>query len=323
MSEHLDRKTTNLQLPLVVSVGVTPSPGWSGAPPPGADEADATDATGYHQLTPRADLAPWLAHLWVQEAKAAPAPPTTVVPNGRVELIVRYGDPFVHLEGGQIVTVPAVCALGQRTRPIVAAATGATGLVIAGLHPWAGDALLGPDVSAFTDRCVDLAEVVGRAGAASLEDEVASAARPEDRARAVEAFLGRLLREHAIDTLAVACARRIRRRAGRVSIDELATELGSSARHLRRRVTRAVGLGPKRLARLARAQEALAGLRRGSPWPEVAFECGYVDQAHLIREVKAFTGRTPCALPGPGRETPLMRSFNSGGRSPFPATVYL
>jgi len=45
---------------------------------------------------------------------------------------------------------------------------------------------------------------------------------------AVEAFLGRLLREHAIDTLAVACARRIRRRAGRVSIDELATELGKT-----------------------------------------------------------------------------------------------
>ena len=79
---------------------------------------------GYHRFPPRPELTPWLASLWVQESPAAEAPPTTVLPNGQVELIVRDGDPFVHLEEGRAVTVPTVAALGQRTRPMVGGGDG-------------------------------------------------------------------------------------------------------------------------------------------------------------------------------------------------------
>jgi hypothetical protein len=157
-------------------------------------EADA----GYHRFLARPELQPWLASLWIQDSPPAVAPPTTV----RVELIVRYGDPFVHLEDGRATTVPAVAALGQRTRPIMAAAGGTTGLVIAGLRPWASDALLGDLAASLSDRVVDVADLVGRSRTSSPLDQVAAARRPEECSRAVEAFLEELLQRRPPDPLA-------------------------------------------------------------------------------------------------------------------------
>jgi transcriptional regulator GlxA family with amidase domain len=53
-----------------------------------------------------------------------------------------------------------------------------------------------------------------------------------------------------------------------------------------------IGLPPKAVARLLRFERAgeLAGTM---PWAELAFECGYYDQSHLINEFRAITGRTP------------------------------
>jgi AraC-like DNA-binding protein len=268
-------------------------------------------------------LTSWIARLWVQEAPAVEAPPTTVVPNGQVELIVRYGDPFVHLEGERTVPVPAVAALGQRTGPLAVAATGATGLVIAGLQPWAGDALLGDQVGELVDRTIDLADLLGPSRVGSLLDQVCAAPGAEARARVVEAFLEGLLRYHEPDPVAVAGTRAIVARSGHVSLDALAGEMGVSDRHLRRQVSRAAGLAPKRLARLVRAQRALTLLRAGGQGAEVARACGYVDQAHLTREVHAFSGRTPGALRRRQRETALMRCFNDGSPPPSSGTVYL
>jgi AraC-like DNA-binding protein len=282
-----------------------------------------TPGARYGAFRPRPAWTPWIARLWVQEAPPQEAPPTAVMPNGQGELIVQYGDPFVRLEGGRAVPVPAVAALGPRTRPLAVAATGRTGLVIAGLHAWASDALLGDLAGPLVDRTIDLSELVGGSRVPSLLDQVCTAAGAEARARAVEGFLGGLFRRHELDPVAVAAARAIVQRSGGVSIDALAAEMGVSDRHLRRQVARAAGLGPKRLARLGRAQRALAHLRAGAAGADVALACGYVDQAHLTRELRAFFGHTPGTLRRPWRETPLMRFFNASGPPSSSGTVYL
>jgi AraC-like DNA-binding protein len=57
----------------------------------------------------------------------------------------------------------------------------------------------------------------------------------------------------------------------------------------------AIGLSPKRYARLMRFQKLLAAFRT---WPgrtltELALLTGYSDQAHMTREFREFAGVTP------------------------------
>lgn len=85
---------------------------------------------------------------------------------------------------------------------------------------------------------------------------------------------------------------------GTMPIRDVARDIGWSERHLHTLFTRELGLSPKPAARIIRFDRARRRLERGvvAGRPEiagVAADCGYFDQAHLIRDWKQFTGLTP------------------------------
>jgi AraC-like DNA-binding protein len=85
-------------------------------------------------------------------------------------------------------------------------------------------------------------------------------------------------------------------------VGAVADELGFGARRLHRTSLARFGYGPKTLARVLRLQRALALARAGVPLAGTAVRAGYADQAHLTRDVRALTGRTPSELLGERRE---------------------
>lgn len=76
----------------------------------------------------------------------------------------------------------------------------------------------------------------------------------------------------------------------------MADQLGLSARQLHRRCLPVFGYGPQRLARVLQLGRTLDEARTGTPLAQLAADCGYADQAHLSREVRALAGTTPTAL---------------------------
>jgi AraC-like DNA-binding protein len=83
-----------------------------------------------------------------------------------------------------------------------------------------------------------------------------------------------------------------------VPIGTLAGELGWSRRHLAAQFREQVGLPPKLLARILRFDRVIALLRHADPerWAEVAYDCGYYDQAHFNRDFRRFADSTPTAF---------------------------
>jgi AraC-like DNA-binding protein len=88
----------------------------------------------------------------------------------------------------------------------------------------------------------------------------------------------------------------IDQRHGCVTMDQVARECGISPRQLRRTFLEQTGLSPKFLARVLRFRHAVAQApRAGGDFAGLALDCGYYDQAHLIRDFREFAGRTPTA----------------------------
>ncbi len=75
----------------------------------------------------------------------------------------------------------------------------------------------------------------------------------------------------------------------------LAEALHLSTRTLQRAFKERVGFSPSTYARITRFQEALSALRQepGRSLSEVAHRIGYADHAHMTREFRELTGRTP------------------------------
>jgi transcriptional regulator GlxA family with amidase domain len=87
-----------------------------------------------------------------------------------------------------------------------------------------------------------------------------------------------------------------RLREPQVAVAGLAAGLGVSERQLRRRVSAAVGYGPKRLSRVLRLHRALDAARAGDDFARVAFAAGYADQAHFANDCRALAGVTPSVM---------------------------
>jgi AraC-like DNA-binding protein len=82
---------------------------------------------------------------------------------------------------------------------------------------------------------------------------------------------------------------------GRVAIAALADRAGLSMRQFERRFIDRVGMRPKLFARIARFEAALNGKARfaARSWTDVAHQCGYYDQMHMVHDFGEFTGGTP------------------------------
>jgi AraC-like DNA-binding protein len=85
------------------------------------------------------------------------------------------------------------------------------------------------------------------------------------------------------------------RRAGRVTVEDMARAAGVSRQHLSREFRERIGVGPKLYSRLTRFQSVLAhaGARAAIDWARVALDMGFADQSHLIAECRQFSGLTP------------------------------
>jgi len=90
-------------------------------------------------------------------------------------------------------------------------------------------------------------------------------------------------------------------------IDQAATLAGLSTRQFERKAHEQLGYSPKFFARLIRFSQAyrLKVNHPQHPWTAIAYQCGYYDQMHLIRDFKEFTASTPKQVALELRHAPL------------------
>lgn len=231
------------------------------------------------------------------EERAAAPVMRRELPSGEAVLILDLGAGW-EVAGEHAPTHLGSFAGGLSDRPAFAGHDGHAVCMQVDLTPIGVRALLGVPAGELTGRVVELDDVLG-ADARRLVERLHAAATWAERFALLDAAL--LARASAAPPARpdVAYAeRRLRETAGRLPIEALARELRCSRRHLARRFASDVGLAPKAFARVQRFRRAAALLRDpgGPPLGEIAFACGYADQAHFAREVRELAGVTPTAL---------------------------
>ncbi|MGX5827228.1 helix-turn-helix domain-containing protein [Mesorhizobium sp. 43Arga] len=152
-------------------------------------------------------------------------------------------------------------------------------------------------MSELADSMVALDDVLGAEGMA-LREQLGNAPDWASRFDLAEAFVTARLERAAETPLQIAWAYdRIVASGGRTRIASIAEKLGCSRKHLAGSFSDAIGIGPKTLSRIVRFNRAL-GLSRQhtADWAGIAADCGYADQAHMVREFRDLAGETPTAL---------------------------
>lgn len=157
------------------------------------------------------------------------------------------------------------------------------------LDPLAARALVGAPLHELAGRTVPLEQILDTP---FLVERLAAAPEWDARFALLDEALGRRLADASASPEVAWAWRQLQATHGRVPIGTLAAELGWSRKRIVARFRDEIGLPPKAAARLLRFERAreLAGTMS---WGQLAFECGFSDQPHLIAEFRRITGRTP------------------------------
>lgn len=240
---------------------------------------NARAADGLRRYWPSDDLAPFVEHYWIVRWNVSAPVTAETLPHPSVHMVLGHGpSEVVGVMRGRFTTTleGAGRVLGTKFRP------------------GAFRALIDRPVSSLSDRRWPLREVFGTR--ADGFDTAALAEEEDTRAVAViESFLRSL--QPAADAqmeLAGRIAARIAEDRQITRVEQIADELGMSARQLQRLFREYVGATPKWVIQRYRLIEAAEQLSAGAAGlTRLAHDLGYADQAHFIRDFKRIVGRPP------------------------------
>jgi AraC-like DNA-binding protein len=233
----------------------------------------------YREFAPGGDAVRMVACYWLLE-DAVPGTVQRVVPDGRPELIVNLGQPFESLQNGQWQAQPQCFFAGQLTGPLLLRAPSASRVLGIRFHPGGAGQLLGLPMQELTSEVIP----AGDLGLHSL-------ARHTTFVEIERALLQ--LERGRPDPLVDEAARLL---GCSPDVGAAVARLGVSPRQLERRFKTRVGMSPKHFARIRRFQRVFHAMEGDGRWVDVAAACGYYDQAHLIRDFRAFAGEAPSHL---------------------------
>jgi AraC-like DNA-binding protein len=251
----------------------------------------------YQQYEASDVLKPFIKCFWTLEAPASSMPEKqSIVPDGCMELIVHYGDLYKQfMADGSFIVQPRSFVFGQITSPLEIEPTGRTGLVAARFHPDGFLPFSSSPIQQMENKAIALRQLFGD-DAVVLEIAVLQASTNEERINIIKAFLSNLLQTTEVrDRITQSGIDALLQSNGQLNVLELAEHLNINRRRLERKFSSAIGLSPKQLSKFIRLQATLKMMndKKFTSLTSLAYENGYYDQAHFIKDFKEFTGVSP------------------------------
>ena len=251
----------------------------------------------YREFKPSPPLSKYVECFWSLQGKQGTGEASEqILPDGCLEIIFHCGDPIERFDcKGRAVEQPKSFVSGQITEYITLKPTGEIAVFGIRFRPGGAYRFLDLPLNKLNGRVIDLDSLWGQDGN-ELESRIMEARSGHERIQHSTMTLNsQLKKDIESDAIVEAAINRILFTEGRISVDELMRTFGVCSRQLERRFNQRVGLPPKLVSRIVRFQRVFRVLdSNGSQsLTAVALDSGYYDQAHFIKDFRAFTGQNP------------------------------
>lgn len=173
--------------------------------------------------------------------------------------------------------------------------TGDIDMIVVVFQPFGAKAFFSIPINEFFNNCISINDI-GDVALKELENQIQETQDSLTSIKLIENyFIKQLYSFEDYNCKRIATAIDIINKKNQIDIVSLSNITCLSYKQFTRIFTEYVGAKPKEFTRIIRFQRALYILQTNSliNLTQLAFECGYYDQPHLIREFKAFSGCTP------------------------------
>lgn len=244
-------------------------------------------------VKPSPELSPYIHHYWILQDDATTTVSERTLPVGSVQLVFHKGRRLLSLKEGDLQPRSFIC--GQSVGFTDVMSTGRIEMITVVLQPYAAKAFLHLPANLFFGQNVPMDEMEDK-GYASLANHIADTVDNRKCICLIERFLLQRLYTfpeynlermnavlHEINSHPLA------------DISQLSEVACLSNKQFRRIFTDYIGATPKDFMRIVRMQRALYLLQQNTTvsFAQLAYECGFADQSHMIKEFRLFSGYTP------------------------------
>lgn len=145
----------------------------------------------------------------------------------------------------------------------------------------------------LSNTTLSLDELIPRTTIQLVEEQLQEARNDRQRIAIVETFLLSELKQLPEDGIVQKAIQLILQAKGDIRIKNLVAALPVSRDPFEKRFRRITGTSPKQFSQIVRFRSLIEMYSGDNSLTDMAYTAGYFDQAHFIKDFKAFTGQTP------------------------------
>lgn len=268
----------------------------------------------YQEFQPSERLKPYIKCYYLLEISTQEPFEDRAFATGCMEVMFNLGTGHWQIStGNQFVTNPRIELWGQIIQPLTFRSIGHNIMLGARFFPHTAACFLRDEIQQFNDGVIDF-DAIGGNGVQTLYAKLLEARSLQQRLALLEAYLLDRLTKGSNHLNKFSLVNKIMQELQQAdffeNMNQVALRHGVSLRHLQKIFQEYTGLSPKLYSKIHRFQNSLIKVaQKESSLTSIAYECGYFDQSHFIRDFKAFTGLAPSSF-SPENSSALFASPN-------------
>ncbi len=249
-------------------------------------------------ITPSGFLAQYIKHYWVLEAEDSEGEVCErVIPTGNIEWMFHYRKTFVIKSAGGLIHQPRSLISGLNSNFFDVTTCGDSGVIAITFYPHGASHFLNFPLSKIEDASIDLRDIFKLKEIKEIEEQICAANSLIERIKIIERFLISCFKP--IKTNDLLLIKRgvelINQSKGQINASELSKKLLLTNKSLERKFSALLGKTPKQFMRIVRFQGIILDFSSSGNkhLTQLAYDNGYFDQAHFVKDFKDLSGYTP------------------------------
>ncbi len=251
------------------------------------------------QVLPSIVLRPFIRHYLFLESKGSSGKLLRLFSDGNTGLVFNSSNVLFtnNWNGGPIAQLPASFVYGQITGFRDLYLSDETSMVIVVFQPSGINQLLDIPAVHLRDHVVTTRDLFG-APSLRLEEALSSQLPVAAKIDLLNAFFTEWLADKKVakQVITASSVDFIVANRGNVSVGQLVKHIGYTERHVERSFNECIGISPRKFCNIVKLHFFLKLLNdkdSRQSLTSIAYEAGYADQSHLIKEFRKYTGLVP------------------------------
>ncbi|MCW7479653.1 helix-turn-helix domain-containing protein [Leptospira kanakyensis] len=168
-----------------------------------------------------------------------------------------------------------------------------TEIIIVKFQPWGAFSLFNMSMYELNEIGISGFDLFGKTDLNDLHSKLQETKDNHSKINHLENFLLKTIKNKTMDRRILESISQMNHSQGTIKIKDIASIVNLSIDTFEKKFREVIGSTPKQFSSIIRMNSVIREIPKYNSFTRLAYDFGYFDQSHFIKEFKSFTGKTP------------------------------